>query len=200
MQKKFFKQAAFMVLILCVAGQVFSQKSKKITWGIYGGWSWGTGYAFRWHISPYSYRHTLQYHLGGIAQLNLSPYFGLQLDANYQSGLFKWTLQHPSFPHDSGDERFDFASLSIKGIYNLPKWGQFQLYLTAGGGISNGQWDGFDGIYYNLTAGPGIKLFFGGSDSNMALNLGSTFVYLFELDELDSYDVFYVRLNFGLEF
>ena len=200
MQKKFFKQAAFMFFILCVTGPLFSQQSKKITWGVYGGWSWGTGYTFRWHRSPWSDRHVLQFHLGGYVQLNLSPSFGLQLDANYQNLLDEWTLRHPSLSYDSGEDSYGFSSLGFKGIYSLPKWGIFQLYVAAGGGISWGEWYSYSGVYFHLVGNPGVKIFLWKSNPKLALNLGSSFIYIFDQKERFYNDAFYIRLNFGLEF
>jgi len=189
-----------MLFLLCLTFPLFSQQSKKITWGIYGGWSWGTGYAFQWHYSPYSDRNVLQFHLGGYVRLNLSPSFGLQLDANYQNFLSKWTLRHPSLPYDSGEDSFGFLSLCLKGIYSLPKWDLFQLYIAGGGGINTAEWWGFRGIYFNLVGGPGIKLFLWKSNSAVALNLGSSFIYLFDPNGWGYNSAFYIRLNIGLEF
>jgi hypothetical protein len=200
MQKKSLKNLAFVFLLLGLVLPLISQQSKKITWRIYGGWSWGTGYTFQWHYRPWSDRHALQFHLGGYAQLNLSPHFGLQLDMNYQNVIDEWTFHHPSFPQDSGEDSYGFSSLGLRGIYNLPKWGLFQLYISGGGGICWGEWYGFTGVYYHLVGNPGVKIFLSKSNPNLALTLGSSFVYIFELKERFNDDAFYIRLNFGIEF
>jgi hypothetical protein len=200
MQNKLLRQVAIMLFIVCLALPLFPQQSKKITWGIYGGWSWGTGYTFRWHSRPWSDRHVLQFHLGGYAQLNLSQRIGLQLDMNYQNLIDEWTFHHPSFPYNSGEDSYGFSSLSLKGIYSLPNWGLFQLYMAAGGGISWGEWYSYSGVYFHLIGNPGVKIFLLKSNPNVALNLGCSFVYIYDPDEWHSADDFYIRLNFGIEF
>jgi hypothetical protein len=200
MQRKLFKKLIFVFLLLFLAFPVFSQQSKKITWGVYGGWSWGTGYTFRWHPRPWSDRHVLQFHLGGYAQINLSQRIGLHLDFNYQSVLDEWTFHHPSFPYDSGENSYGFSALGLKGIYSLPKWGLFQLYISGGGGISWGEWYSYSGVYYHLVGNPGVKIFLWKSKSNLALNLGSSFIYIYDPKESFYNDTFYIRLNFGIEF
>jgi len=200
MQKVFFKHAAIMFFFLCLAIPVFSQQSKKITWGIYGGWSWGTGYTFRWHYRPWADRHVLQFHLGGYAQLNISSHFGLQCDFNYQSVIDEWRLQHPSIPFDSGVDSYAFSSLGLKGIYSLPRWDWAQLYIAGGGGISWGEWYSYSGVYFHLVGNPGLKIFLWKSNPNVALNLGCSFIYIYDSGKWRSADDFYIRLNFGIEF
>jgi hypothetical protein len=200
MREKFFRRATIFLFFLCLAYPLFPQRSKKITWGVYGGWSWGTGYAFRWHYRPYSDRYVPQFHLGGYVQFNLSQSFGLQGDVNYQNLLNEWTFHHPSFPHDSGEDSLGFSSLSLKGIYSLPKWDSVQLYIAAGGGIDLGEWYEFGGIYFHLVGNPGIKLFLSKSNPSLVLNLGGSFIYLFDIERWAGGDAFYIRLNFGIEF
>ena len=200
MQRKIHKQVIFVIILLCLALPLFSQRSKKITWGVYGGWSWGTGYAFRWHYRPYSDRYIPRFHLGGYVQLNLSPHFGVQLDANYQNLLNEWTFDHPSFPYSSGEDSLGFASLGLKGIVNFPKWGMFQPYIAAGGGINWGDWYELSGSYFHLVGSPGVKLFLWKSHSHMALILRCSFMYLFDTDYGDYENAFIIRLNFGIEF
>ncbi|MBN1270780.1 MAG: hypothetical protein JXB26_00785 [Candidatus Aminicenantes bacterium] len=189
-----------LLCVLFLVSPLFSQGKKRITFGFYSGWSFGTSYAFRWHVRPYSDRYGIQYHLGGYIQFDLCPHFGLQFDANYQRGKYEWTFDHPSFPPDFGEEGFDFVSLTIKGLYSFKKWGKFQLYFAGGGGLSNGQFESFDGVYFNLTAGPGIKIFLGGPDSGPALNLGSSFVFLLDPEEYDTFTASYLRVFGGIEF
>ena len=186
--------------ILSLVFPLFSQHSKKISWGVYGGWSWGTGYAFSWHIRPWSNRQVLQFHLGGYVQLNFSKHCGLQLDANYQNVLNEWTFRHPSFPYDSGEDSNGFSSLGLKSIASFPKWGLFQLYFAAGGGINWGEWYSFCGLYYHLVGNPGVKIYLWKSNPNLALNLGSSFVFIVNPRDPTDNDAFYIRLNFGIEF
>ncbi len=200
MRKKFLTQSAILFFLLCLTFPLFPQPSKKTKWGIYGGWSFGTGYTFRWHYRPYSDRYVPQFHLGGYVQFKLSQRFGLQVDANYQNLLYEWTFSHPSFPYGSGEDSVGFSSLSLKGITSLTKWGSVQLYIAAGGGINLGDWDEFGGIYFHLVGNPGLKLFLWKSNPNLALNLGSSFVYVFDIDNWSSGNAFYIRLNFGIEF
>lgn len=193
----------FITIILCSLSLIypaFTHQPKKISWGVYGGWSWGTGYTFRWHHRPWSNRQFLQFHLGGYAQLNLSSSFGLQLDINYQNVTEEWTFHHPSFPYSSGEDSYGFSSLSLKGIYSLRRWGVFQLYVSGGGGISWGEWYSYSGVYYHLVGNPGMKIFLLKSNPNFALNLGSSFVYIYNPKESLYNDAFYIKLNFGIEF
>jgi hypothetical protein len=143
----------------------------------------------------------LRFHLGGYAQLNLSRHIGLQCDFNYQSVIDEWRLQHPSLPHDSGEDNYSFSSLGLKGIYSFPRWGLVQLYIAGGGGISWGEWYTYSGVYYHLVGNPGIKIFLWKSHPHLALKLGSSFIYVYDPKETRLYnDTFYMRLNFGLEF
>ena len=200
MADKFVKQAALMLLILFLTLPLFSQKPIRITWGVYGGWSWGTGYTFRWHYRPWSDRHVLKFHLGGYAQLNFSQHIGLQLDFNYQNVIDEWTFHHPSFPHDSGENSSGFSLLGLKGVYSLPMWGSVQAFLAGGGGISWGEWYDYTGVYYHLVGNPGIRFFVGKSGSRLALTLGGSLVYLYNPEKYLSQDDFYFRLNVGIEF
>jgi len=200
MRKKFLRQSAIVFCFLFLAFPLFSQQSKKITWGVYGGWSWGTGYTFRWHYRPWSDRHVLQFHLGGYAQLNLSQRIGLQLDFNYQSVLDEWIFHLPRFPYDSGEDSLGVSSVSLKGIYSLSRWNPVQLYFAGGWGINWGEWYRYSGVYYHLVGNPGVKIFLWKSNPNVALNLGSSFIYIYVSNQWDSFDDFYIRLNFGIEF
>jgi hypothetical protein len=200
MRQKFLIQASIILFLLCLAFPVYSQQPKKITWGVYGGWSWGTGYTFQWHYRPWSDRHVLQFHLGGYVQLNLSRRLGLQLDANYQNVLDEWTFHHPSFPYNSGEDSYGFWSLGLKGIFSLSKRGLIRPYIAAGGGINWGEWYSYSGIYYHLVGSPGIKIFLWRSHPNLALNLGSSLVYVYDPNQWHTNDAFYIKLNFGIEF
>jgi len=200
MIKKLLRKVAFMAFFLCLALPLLPQGGKKFTWGIYGGWSWGTGYTFRWHSRPWSDRHVLQFHLGGYAQLNLSKRIGLQLDLNYQNVIDEWTFHYPSFPHDSGENSYGFSSLGLKGIYSLPRWGSVQAYVSGGGGISWGDWYSYTGVYYHLVGSPGLKIFLWKSNPHLALTLGGSIIYVTNPEEYLSQDDFYFRMNFGIEF
>lgn len=200
MPKNLLKKSAVMLFLVCLALPLFPKKWNKTTWGVYGGWSWGTGYTFRWHYRPWSDRHVLRFHLGGYAQLNLSRSIGLQLDIGYQSLIDEWRLQHPSHPYVSGEDSYGFTLLGLKGIAHLPKWGSVQLYIAAGGGIGWGNWYDYSGIYYHLVGNPGVKIFLWKSNPKLALNLGSSIVYVYDPDKWHSDDDFYFRLNFGIEF
>jgi len=76
----------------------------------------------------------------------------------------------------------------------------FPLYITAGGGINWGGWYGFQEIYFHLVGNPGVKIFLWKSNPNLALNLGSSFIYIYVSNEWSSFDDYYIRLNFGIEF
>jgi hypothetical protein len=200
MQKKLLRNFVIGISLLWLITPQYSQPAEKLTVGIYGGWSWGTGYTFRWHSRPWSDRHILQFHLGGYVQYNFSPFFGLQGDFNYQHVIDEWKFQYPGFPHDSGVDSYGFTSLGLKGIYSLPRWKSIQLFIAGGGGISWGEWYSYSGVYYHLVGNPGVKFFLWKSHPHLALTLGSSIVYLYNPDKYISQDDFYIRMNLGIEF
>ena len=194
------KIAALLILLLIAFFPASAQLQKNISVGIYTGWSFGTGYIFRWHFRPYSDDYSINYHIGSYIQYNINQSIGLQLNFDYQNGVYAWELSHPSFPFDSGEERFDFGSLSLNGVVNIFKLKNLGFYLLAGGGLSNGEWQSFDGVYFNFMAGSGFKIFLSGTGSGMAITLGGSFHRLMDPDEWSTATANFLRLNIGVEF
>ena len=70
------------IFIFCALNVDAYQRS-RFSFGIYTGWSFGLGYEFSWHDRPSrSDDYSLDLHLGGYAQYNLSERFGLQFNFN----------------------------------------------------------------------------------------------------------------------
>jgi len=67
-----------------------SQPHKRISFGLYGGKSFGMGYTFEWHRRPYSDRSQIDFFAGAYVQYNFIPELGLQFNVNYQRGVYEW--------------------------------------------------------------------------------------------------------------
>ncbi len=171
------------IFIFCALNVDAYQRS-RFSFGIYTGWSFGLGYEFSWHDRPSrSDDYSLDFHLGGYVQYNLSERIGLQINFNYQNGTNPWTFTYPGWPYDSGKDKISFISFNLNGVLNYLRLGNAQFYLLGGGGISSGDWESFDGLYVNFVAGTGVKIYFK-SGSKFAINLGGTFHHLLDPEEL----------------
>jgi hypothetical protein len=187
------------IFIFCTLNVDAYQRS-RFSFGIYTGWSLGLGYEFSWHERPSrSDDYSLDFHLGGYVQYNLSERFGFQVNINYQNGTNEWTFTYPGFPYDSGKDKISFISLNLNGVLNYLRLKNAQFYLLGGGGISSGDWESFDGRYFNFVAGTGVKIYFK-SDSKFAINSGGTFHHLLDPKKYGSDHANYLRFHFGFEF
>jgi hypothetical protein len=172
----------------------------RFLFGIYTGWSFGLGYEFDWHSRPSrSDDYSIDLHLGGYIQYNLSERLGFQVNFNYQKGTNEWEFTYPGFPYDSGKDKISFISFDLNGVLNYLRLKNVQFYLLGGGGISSGDWESFDGLYFNFMAGTGVKIYLK-SDSRFAINLGGTFHHLLDPDEYGADHANYLRFHVGFEF
>lgn len=178
--------------------------SGKWAFGIYTGWSSGLGWDFDWHHrSSISDKTTLQGHLGAYTRYEISDTFGVQLDANYQTGLNEWTFQYWDWPEDQGEDRYGVFSLSLQGTLHFLPMRRIRVYGSGGGGISSGTWGkygGFSKLYYHLVAGLGIKFSLSSTRIRPALSLGGTIHHLMDPASGSTRTADYVSVCLGLEF
>ena len=178
--------------------------SRQWVFGFYTGWATGLGWEFDWHSrSSISDRTVLGFHLGGLARFEFSKYLGIQLDLNYQSGCNKWIFAYWNWPKKSGEKSFGITSLSLQGVLNLFPAKRLCVYLQTGGGLSHGKWGdygGFSGLYYNLTAGLGFKIRLSNPDSGPAIVLGTILQHLIAPVMGQNRTADYLRFQAGYEF
>jgi opacity protein-like surface antigen len=175
--------------------------SKRLTFGVYGGWSASRAAAFSWHMrSSRSDDYTPDFHLGSYAQYNFSKVLGIQLDLNYQHVNNDWIFSYPGFPYEEGTERFSFFSANLNGIFSDRRRGPITFYVLAGGGMTFGDWEAFTGTYFNLIAGAGIKVHISRAYPNLALHIGGAFVFLIDRESYGSETADYLKLQAGIEF
>ena len=189
----------FFVLSLALSADV---PSKKMTLGFYGGWTYGSGDAFEWqHRGHTSELYRFNYHLGSYVQFNLSKSFGLQVNGNYQNGTVRsewyYTIPGEIF-HEI--KRFGIFSFSLNGVYTVTLGKRLQFFLLGGSGFSTGKWQDFEGVYFNLNAGLGVKISVSRSRSFPVLLFMGTFTYLFDPDDGYTPTAGSLRLSFGFEF
>lgn len=174
---------------------------KRLTFGVYGGWSLGLGYEFDWHNRPSrSDDYTPDFQLGAYGQYNFSDVLGLQANVNYQHGTNDWTFTYPGFPYDEGTDNFSFFSANLNGVITFWQPKGMSLYFLAGGGLTTGDWEDFRGNYLNLIAGLGVKIPISQSHPNLALNLGGALVHLIDPEEYGNETADYIKFQAGIEF
>ena len=195
------KTMIFIVLFLFIILSLNAEnKNNKFTGGIYAGWAFNNEATFDWHSTPhYSYRYRINYNIGGYIQYNIRENIGLQFDMNFQNGVYEFCYS-PKCNSPEKDENFNIYLFALNGIFYFEKWKNTQVYILAGGGISGGEWWTFDNFYYNLKLGTGIRIFLNKSYFQ-ALNLGSSFRYLFDENKNGlTATASYLSLFIGFEF
>jgi hypothetical protein len=200
-KKRQARLALALVLFILPLALLGTPQPRRLTFGVYGGWSQGLGYEFSWHWrSSRSDDYSLDLNLGAYVQYNLSAVFSIQSSVNYQHGTNDWIFRYPGWPYEEGTDKFRIVSGNLNGIINDRHWGAITFYLLGGGGITSGDWEAFRGTYFNLTAGAGVKVYISRSHPNLALNFGGTFVHLINPDEYEDYTADYLRFLIGIEF
>jgi hypothetical protein len=200
MKKQALSALAFGLLILPSALSGTTQP-KRLTLGVYGGWSQGLGYSFGWHSRPSrSDDYNLDVHLGAYVQYNFSAALGLQVNMNYQHGTNPWTFTYPGFPYDEGTDKFSIVSANLDGVITALRWPRMSLYFLGGGGIDWGKWEEFWGTYFNLTAGLGLKIYISKTRPDLALNIGGAFIHLMNPGKYEGYTADYLKFLVGIEF
>jgi hypothetical protein len=188
-------------LILLPSALFGSLGPRKLSFGVYGGWSLGLGYEFSWHSRPSrSDDYALGFHLGVYAQLNLSQVVAIQINGNYQRGTNDWTFTYPGFPYDEGSDPFSIISANLNGVLTPFRLKKMLFYLLGGGGISSGDFEELSGAYFNLTAGLGVKIAFSEMGTGPSLSLGGCFIHLIDPDSYGSDTADYLRFQIGLEY
>jgi opacity protein-like surface antigen len=189
----------FFVLALALSADV---PLKKMTLGFYGGWTFGSGDAFEWQYrGRTSELYRFNYHLGTYVQFNLSKSFGLQVNGNYQNGSLR-SEWYNTLPGEKYQEvtRFGIFSLSLNGVYTMTHGKRLQLFLLGGSGFSTGKWQDFEGVYFNLNVGFGVKVFVSKSRSFPVLLFMGTFTYLFDPDDGYTPTAGFLKLSLGFAF
>lgn len=176
--------------------------SKKMAFGFYGGWSYGTGDKFKWQYQGrVSDLVRLGFHLGAYVQYNLSRNFGLQVNATYQNALdtMRW---YYSFPGEVFEERarFGIYSVSFNGVLTVAPWTMVQFFILGGGGFSTGKWLDFEGVYFHLNTSLGLKILALKSKPSPAIVAMGTFTYLFDPHKGYTPTANSLRFSLGLEF
>jgi hypothetical protein len=201
-----FQPLSFLIVLLVFAPGPLSAatRPRNLSFGIYAGWSPGLGGDFArrggggWHEG-----YDIALSLGAYIQYNISPEFSVQANGNYQPGRKDWgilTYEENELVYLEGMDRFHFVSLNVNGVFNESRWKAGVFYLLAGGGMTFGDWHEFSGIYFNLTAGAGIKITLSASRPGLALNLGLAVVHLIDPNEYDDLTTDYFRFQAGMEF
>jgi hypothetical protein len=185
------------ILVFLLILPLNAKQKNRFKFGLYTGWSKGSELLERGYYRGFI---TLKNHIGGYIQYDLTQRFGLQLNMNYQRGVLELEEEWLPSPDHSGKDPFQILSVSLCGVLSTKVQKVWQFYFLAGGGLSAGEWDGFErNVYYNFMAGLGIKIFFLKSNPRIALNLGGSFhhliEYFFEEDHAG-----YTRFHVGFEF
>jgi hypothetical protein len=190
-------------LLAMIALPAGAERNERVHFGIYTGWSQGLGYSFRWHNSGhYHDDFNLNFHLGAYAQYDLARLFGLQLNVNYQSGVYRWTFAYYNRPFESGTENVGFLSVGLNGILNLKRAKHTQVYLLGGVGVFKGSAHELRDYWIDLRGGMGIKLFFK-RDPRAAITVGGSFHRLIQPKKdlyIDDEKADFLRFQVGYEF
>ncbi len=198
------------ILVFLLILPLNAKPKNRFKFGLYSGWSKGSGYAFSLGYYEYSSTrgssggiNTLKYHIGGYIQRNFTQKFALQLNMNYQRGFYNWEEEWVDRPYRSGKDKFGILSVSLCPVLRITDQKLWEVYGLAGGGLSSGKWPDheFEGdVYFNVVAGLGIKIFLLRSSPRLALNLGGSFHHLFELFIYEAGRASYFRFQVGFEF
>jgi hypothetical protein len=196
------------ILVFLLTLPLNAQQKNRFKFGLYTGWSKGSGDAFYLWRNGYdggedfiSYTNTLKYHIGGYIQRNFTQKFALQLNMNYQSVVTEWERD---LPYRLEKVKLSILSVSLCPVLRITDQKLWEVYGLAGGGLSSGKWPDYQiegDVYFNVMAGLGIKIFPIKSSPRLALNLGGSFHHLFDGPwvEENGY-ASYFRFQVGFEF
>jgi hypothetical protein len=195
------RRASALVMMGSLALSLSAEESRGIRFGLSGGWSWGTSWEFGWKFRGHSNQYDgLKHHFGIFAQLPLTRRFDVQLAADYQAGTDKmtWYFSYPG-PVYSSVQPFHFISVSLNGVYEIPVGKRFQVFVVGGGGPSWGDWiNYFEGTYFHLDGGMGIRLALSPNARSPSLLFGGVFRYLFDRGDYSSLHASYLRVLIGI--
>jgi hypothetical protein len=189
-----------LVLIVLPAG---AEQKGKVLLGAYTGGAFGLGQAYDWHNGGhYQDDYNLTFHLGTYIQYELSASFGLQLNVNYQRGVYHWTFSYPGMPSKDEKEGVGFLSLDLNGVFNTRRVKNTQFYLLGGIGLFDGDTHELRGTYIDFLGGAGIKLFFK-RDSRSAVNINAAFHHMLQPHPekyVEDNQADFLRVQVGCEF
>ncbi len=202
--KKRNKRNKCLILVALLALGVIparAAQNDRVHFGIYAGWSQGLGRVFRWRHMLFSSPTdvNLNFHSGAYVQYDLSQSFGLQLNVNYQGGVYRTIETRYDKTTFTDKDALGALSVGLNGVLNCARVKNTQLYFLGGAGIFAGNTHEFDCYFLDLQGGPGIKIFFK-RDSRSAINLGGTFHHLVDLKKYGHLSADYLRFQIGYEF
>lgn len=164
------------LMVLLVLPAAAEQKSKFVI-GVYGGWSLGLGYEFRWHSSGhYSDGYSLNSHLGAYVQHDISELLGVQLNLNFQGISYHWMFHDFGRPSEEGSEWNPSISFSMNGILTYARSKNLRLYILGGAGIFSGKLS-IGHTFMDFSGGTGIKIYLP-PNSRSAINFAGVFHHL----------------------
>jgi len=166
------------------------------------GWSVGSGYAFDWHIRPYSDKFGLNYCLGGSCLYAFGGRFSVGLGVVYQRGTYEWEVTSSFLPPDEGSEPFHFWTAALIGTVDVIKIGTAAAFLEAGGGLCWTEWGEmgeFSGTYFDLLGGLGLRINLTNGVRPLALAIRAAFHHLIDPGEYDTTTASFFRFGASLE-
>lgn len=181
------------MLVLFALPAAAGQKQKRLA-GIYGGWSFSLGKRFL-DDSPggHTFNHYLpNYILGFYFQRDLSPWFGLQFNMNYQNISNQWDFYYND-RHSEGTESLAAFSFNLNGIAPFRRTALSEAYFLGGIGLFIGPRSAVQ-----LSGGAGVKLRVAPA-SRTVVNLAAVLHHLFSRHD-GARGADYLRLQAGIEF
>ena len=199
------RRASTVVLFLClISGPLLAEGDGRS--GFYlspsVGWSVGSGYAFDWHIRPYSDKFGLGYWLGGGCLYAFGDRYSVGVNVLYQKGTYDWEITSQFLQPGEGSEPFHFWTTALTGTVDIVRFGAAAAFLEAGGGLCWTDWPetgAFDGTYFDLLGGLGIRLRLSNRPRPPELALSASFHHLIDPEEYDTATASFFRFGASLE-
>jgi len=163
------------------------------------GWSIGSGYAFDWHIRPYSDKYGLDYHLGGNCTYSFGGRVSVGFHFLYQRGTYEWEVTSSFLPPDKGSESYHFWSTALTGIVDIIQIRNAAVFLEAGAGLCWTDWGDFKGMYFDVLGGPGLRIKLSNQVKSPALAFRAAFHHLIDPGEYDTTTASFFRFGASLE-
>jgi hypothetical protein len=196
---KFVHAAIFSALLVFGPIAACAQTPGGFSLGPSLGWSVGSGYAFNWHVRPYSDKYRLDYHLGAICTYSFGNRLSVGLNLLYQRGTYQWEVTSSFLPPDSGSKPYHFWSAALTGIVDIIKIKTATVFLEGGGGLCWTDWGSFEGIYYDVLGGPGLRINLTNGIRPLALAFRAAFHHLIDPREDDTTTASFFRFGASLE-
>lgn len=196
------KRVSRAALFLClISGPILAAGDSRAGFylGPSFGWSVGSGYAFEWHVRPYSDKYRLDYHLGGSCVYSFGGRVSVGFNLLYQRGTYEWEVTSSFLPPDEGSKPYHFWSAALTGIVDVIKIGTAAVFLEAGGGLCWTDWGGFEGIYFDVLGGPGLRISLTNGVRPLALAVRAAFHHLIDPGEHDTTTASFFRFGASLE-